>query len=370
MLRVMATAHLQLDEFLLRSAARKGDVEQVREILNNLGDDWSEDMMTGWTPMHEACRTGHIGVIEELLYHGFPLNSTDTHGRTPFVVACENGHEAVVQLLLERGVDPNQAVEYSGDTPLHRVLTTNRNISIAQRLLDAGACIDRQNKCHETTMQAIGESLSSIEHDMDLLARRCFFTVPRRVAISLQCTVAERRFLVFLAEQSLAIKKGFATPDAPIDVLGGLRDHHVCYVSMLNRRDEQGQSILDVVRNDCGRVEADAFFRICARAYLRGARSCPAQRLRSAASRGSVRDFVEAKSFFKEHANAAAANGAGLTPLHCACMYGKTTIVALLLEDGADVWAKTTTGQTPLSLASRAGHLHVIEEIVRRLVYK
>uniref|UniRef100_A0A7S3LBD2 Uncharacterized protein n=1 Tax=Amphora coffeiformis TaxID=265554 RepID=A0A7S3LBD2_9STRA len=363
----MAAAHL--DEFLLRSAARKGDVQRIREILQNLGDNWSEDMTTGWTPIHEACRRGHFRVVEELLYRDFPLNVTDTHGRTPFLVACENGHEAVVQLLLERGVDKNQAVDHSGDTPLHRVFTTSRNFSIAQRLLDAGAQIDRQNKLHETTMQAIGESLSSIEHDLALLSKKIHtFTVLRIVAMNLPCTEAEKRFFVFLAEQSNAIKKGFASPDTPIDVLGGFRDHNVCFVSMFNRRNVEGRTPLDVIRHFYGRDEADAFFRICARSYLHRASSSPAQCLRSAVSRGNIADFLKAKSFFGQGANEAAANDAGLTPLHCACLYGKTKIVALLLDDGADLWAETSTGHTPFTLATRAGHLSVIEEILRRLI--
>lgn len=360
----------RLDQFLLRSAARQGDVEEIQRIMDDIGFDWSEEetVASGSTPFHEACRRGHTRVVEELFYRGFPWDTPDQHGRTPLILACENGQEAVVQLLLERGADPNQVVGYSGDTALHRVFTTSQNLAVAQRLIDAGADIERKNNRCETTIQAIGEAFHSIERDLDVLF--CAM-IPRRLIESYPCTDAERRFLVFLAEQNVAIKKGLVTLDAPIDVLRGFWDHDVCFVSMFSRRNILGRTVMDVIRSQYeghGKDEADAFFRICGRSYLQRARSCPAQSLRSAASRGNLLDFQEAKSLFRENANAAAANSAGLTPLHFACIYGKAQTVSLLLDDGADLWTESINGQTPLALASEVGQLSVVKEILRRLI--
>ena len=51
----------------------------------------------------------------------------------------------------------------------------------------------------------------------------------------------------------------------------------------------------------------------------------------------------------------------GFTPLHIACHYGHWEVAKLLLEEGADVEAKTKTGYMPLHQAAQQGHEHIIE---------
>lgn len=49
------------------------------------------------------------------------------------------------------------------------------------------------------------------------------------------------------------------------------------------------------------------------------------------------------------------------TPLHLACNEGFDSIVALLLEHQADVWAQNNIGLTPLHYAAFHGHVHAIQ---------
>lgn len=52
------------------------------------------------------------------------------------------------------------------------------------------------------------------------------------------------------------------------------------------------------------------------------------------------------------------------TPLHLAATGGKVLIVNLLLENGADVSLKETTGATALHKAVEKGHLDIVEILV------
>ena len=319
--------------------------------------------------------------MQEFLRRGVPCNVlSDRFGRTPFLVAVENNQQAVVQLLLEQGVDClHQTVDFSGDTALHRACATY-NLSMVQLLLDAGADIYRKNKHRETVLQSIGDSESSCRYDLDLLLKnQRHAVILGAVEQAFLLDRAEKSFFVQLGEVELAPgNKGETGPGSPFLVPNVT---NLCLVSMLKRTDAQGRTIVQFIKEDFGLAEADAFFRICVRSLLRKALACPAQRLRSAASRGQVEEFHQAFENMRQalmnaeslprsvqDVNQAAANGEGLTPLHCACMYGRENIVAVLLDKESNLWAETIAGQTPLSLATRAEQLDVVQEILRRLL--
>jgi ankyrin repeat protein len=46
----------------------------------------------GYTPLHVACRNGHIDIVNILLKCNSSVNLCDTHGYTPLHFACINGN--------------------------------------------------------------------------------------------------------------------------------------------------------------------------------------------------------------------------------------------------------------------------------------
>lgn len=55
-----------------------------------------------------------------------------------------------------------------------------------------------------------------------------------------------------------------------------------------------------------------------------------------------------------------------ITPLHVAAKWGKSNMVALLLEKGGNIESKTRDGLTPLHCAARSGHEQVVDMLLER----
>ncbi|XP_018527467.1 BRCA1-associated RING domain protein 1 isoform X2 [Lates calcarifer] len=93
-------------ETLLHLAAIKGDVEAVKELLDQGADPNLKDN-AGWTPLHEACNLGHMAVVEVLVSRGALLNTPGYENDSPLHDAVRNGHSAIVKLLLQLGASQN-----------------------------------------------------------------------------------------------------------------------------------------------------------------------------------------------------------------------------------------------------------------------
>lgn len=104
-------------ETLLHLAAIKGDVEAVKELLDQGADPNLKDN-AGWTPLHEACNLGHLAVVEMLASRGALLNTPGYENDSPLHDAVRNGHPAIVKVLLQLGASPNVLNLY-GKRPAH-----------------------------------------------------------------------------------------------------------------------------------------------------------------------------------------------------------------------------------------------------------
>ena len=80
----------------------------------------------GLTPLVFAAREGDIASARVLLDHGANVNQTTEYGWTPLLTAINNRNYRLAQLLIERGADVNIANK-GGWTPLY-LATDNRNI--------------------------------------------------------------------------------------------------------------------------------------------------------------------------------------------------------------------------------------------------
>lgn len=131
----------------LAKAARRGDLETVRELLD-AGNEVNVTDALGRTPLHMAAFYGRPRTSELLLERGAEVNAGDRVGMTPLHAAVLDGRTSVAEILLARGADIN-AASHTGLTPLHLAAATGQP-AIARLLLGRGADPQRKDKDGKT----------------------------------------------------------------------------------------------------------------------------------------------------------------------------------------------------------------------------
>ena len=106
---------------LLHSAARDGDVDKVRKLLEHGRYDVNEvSGLYSGTPLHVACKRGHLNVARVLI-GTFKADMTiqNRDGATALMLAIKRGHDNVAHALLEDYQCPVDIRDKDGDTVLH-----------------------------------------------------------------------------------------------------------------------------------------------------------------------------------------------------------------------------------------------------------
>ncbi|KAK2837592.1 hypothetical protein Q5P01_014804 [Channa striata] len=100
------------------SAAMDGDLERVRSLVQK-GTDPNMRDSSGYTAMHYASRSGHLGVCKFLFENGACASPQTPGGATPLHRSAYCGHLDVVRLLLQHRANP-KLCDDDGATPLHK----------------------------------------------------------------------------------------------------------------------------------------------------------------------------------------------------------------------------------------------------------
>lgn len=86
------------------AAAHKGDIAKLRRLLqhNPTSAIHTDGLTGGYTPLHYACREGHVEAVHLLLQYGADPNATTSAGRaTPLMRAAYMGHRDVCRQLID-----------------------------------------------------------------------------------------------------------------------------------------------------------------------------------------------------------------------------------------------------------------------------
>ena len=105
---------------LLHRAARNGDVDKVREILEHGRYDVNEVGGYNGTPLHVACERGYLNVARVLIgTFKADIAIQNRDGVTALMLAIKHGHDNVAHALLEDYQCPVDIRDKDGDTVLH-----------------------------------------------------------------------------------------------------------------------------------------------------------------------------------------------------------------------------------------------------------
>lgn len=90
------------DETPLMMACLRGNEEFARKLVAKGADV----VKPGWTPLHYAATSGHVGIIRLLLEEHAYIDAESPNGTTPLMMAAQYGTAQAVKLLLDEGADP------------------------------------------------------------------------------------------------------------------------------------------------------------------------------------------------------------------------------------------------------------------------
>ena len=96
----------------LHIAARKGNLEAVKKLLELGFDINAEGGVFKATPIHNAAYEGHLEIVKYLAENNAKLDESE-HDKNPLFIAIQNGHMDVVRYLVEER-HMNKDMEYDG----------------------------------------------------------------------------------------------------------------------------------------------------------------------------------------------------------------------------------------------------------------
>ena len=89
----------------LHIAAREGNLEMIKTLLEAGCSLEMQSTMCGNTAFHEACILGNLPSVKLFLEHGQQLEVFNVQGNTPIIEACRAENQDVVVALICRGAD-------------------------------------------------------------------------------------------------------------------------------------------------------------------------------------------------------------------------------------------------------------------------
>ena len=132
----------------LTEAVRHQDSGAVRALLAE-GAPPNETGADGLTPLHWAAQWNHAEIADLLIAAGADASAADRYGVTPLTLACINASAGMVDRLLQAGADPRGA-QTNGETALMTCARTGAPAAVTT-LLDRGADVNAAEAAHGQT---------------------------------------------------------------------------------------------------------------------------------------------------------------------------------------------------------------------------
>jgi ankyrin repeat protein len=134
----------------LVDAARTGDSQVVRSLLQEHAVDVNETAVDGMTALHWAVQRDDTRMVELLIRSGANAQSASRYGVRPLAIAAVNGNADILKLLLDAGADPNAGL--SPDETAVMAAARTGKVDALKLLLDHGGRLDARDARGQTAL--------------------------------------------------------------------------------------------------------------------------------------------------------------------------------------------------------------------------
>jgi ankyrin repeat protein len=335
---------------LLHKTAFDGNIDDVEHLLRLQEIDVNAQDRAGWTCLLSAACNGHWRICKVLLKAGADVTIASFNGSSALHYLSKHipverdrpGYSKVFTLLIKRGA--SLAANSVGDTPLHSACSSGNAVAVQLVLAHWGHSVNLRNKADWTPFHFCAR-----EGALDIAE----MLVKRGADIDAKCTDQQRNTVVL-----------------PVDVARQSGRH--AFVRMIEaRRRDAGRLIKALLTNDNRAALAivrEHPFVACVATPTGAALSATTDPSEGKVEVGGrrVAHWFAARGDIQSLRGLLAERGApvdlnvlddtGRSPLHLACQYGDSKLVALLLESGASGLGVTQNGDTCLHILARRRH--------------
>lgn len=357
----------------LVAAARAFDHDAALALVRR-GADVHAAEADGTTALHWAAAAGDATLVAALLEAGADPNKANRYGFTPLHAAADGGYAEAVTSLLAAGADA-RAVLPEGETVLMTAARSG-NAAVVEALLAHGAEIEARDEWYGETALIFaaaedhGDAIRVLAaHGADVDARSARMTyASRRLGQSI-LPLGEWTPLMYAArENAIAAGRALIDLDADLDaqdpdgatalVIAIINAHYELAVMLIEAGADPNLADLEA---GMGPLYAAADMHRLAVGHGRGSPP-PVGPLtavdvaRALLAAGADPNAVLKKPIMQRtHTTGDAALGAGATPLLRAAKSGDIEMVRVLVEGGADPFAKLPNGHHALMFAAGLG---------------
>ena len=123
-------------KYMLHKAAKKGNLVEVKRLVENCNMDVNKRNITGATPLHQAAYFSCIQMVQYLISKQAEIDAVNVHNITPLHCAAEKGYLETVKCLIANNANIN-AKSTLGWTPLDYAINSGC-LSVVQYLTNLG----------------------------------------------------------------------------------------------------------------------------------------------------------------------------------------------------------------------------------------
>ncbi|GAB1216423.1 hypothetical protein ATERTT37_005638 [Aspergillus terreus] len=314
-----------------------GIVAKALRLIEKGDDVNDQDNSMGITPLHCAAYRGNEEMVELLLDNKADINATCKDGSTAMHLATEQGHRKIMKLLLTRRANSRTANRH-GVTALQSAVGTAYDEATVPMLIKSRSDMDAQNSLTGNSTLHIAVELHRSRILLFLLERGASMNVFNKQGLNPLQMAAKTNNCEAL---SLLLERG-----AKVDICSmfGSRALHIAAM-------EGNWTAFDML--------------LIGGANINGWNSEGDTLLHEQASKARTTSI--AAHLLEQGANVEARSAQGYTPIQCAAMSGNKKMFFFLLDNGAKVDVQTAKGESLLHITPPSGpdYLDILIALVK-----